>query len=156
MWILYFSIIVFNLIAIMMKKKLMRIEYYSCILFALFTSEIVDRFAEKYDLYGFFYPFMIEAKTLLVLFGIYPAASMLIINWYPYDGTWKKKSLYLLGWSIFSTFYEWLAVRVGFLYHHHWNLWYSAISYPFLYGMLLLQVSFFRRLSKADMISPKS
>ncbi|MBA2870234.1 hypothetical protein HNQ85_000492 [Anoxybacillus calidus] len=139
---LFISIFIFNLVAFLMKKKLSPYEYYSSILFSLFVSEFVDRFTDKYNWYYFFEPYFIEGKTLLVVFGIYPAATMLIINWYPYHGSKKAKILYLLLWSIFSTFYEWIALKANFLHHNKWNLWYSAILYPFLYGMLIWHLKF--------------
>ncbi|MDP1442536.1 CBO0543 family protein [Priestia megaterium] len=146
--ILYISVIIFNLIALRMKKKLEWIDYYASIFFGLFAAELADRFTDKYDMYGFFNPYFIEVKTLWVLLGIYPAATMMIINWYPYSRSWIKKIFYIIGWSIFSTFYEYLSLKAGFLYHHKWNLWYSAFSYPFLYAMLFLNLRFFHWLKE--------
>jgi hypothetical protein len=51
---LYTTVVIFNLIAILMRKNLTPIEYYSTILFGLFNSEIADRFTDKYDAYYFF------------------------------------------------------------------------------------------------------
>lgn len=148
MWILYISVIVFNLVAILMRKKLLPIEYYGTIFFGLFTAGLTDRFTDRYDMYFFFDPWFVEVESLWIMFGIYPAAAMMIVNWYPYNGSWYKKGLYLLAWSIFSTFYEWISLKAGFLHYHHWKLWYSAISYPFIYSLLLINLKFFRRLEK--------
>ncbi|WP_254698602.1 hypothetical protein [Parageobacillus sp. VR-IP] len=93
---LIISIFIFNLAAFLMKRKLPPYEYYASILFGLLVSEIANRFTDKYNWYYFFEPYFIERKTLLVLFGIYPAATMLIINWYPYHGSKKAKISYLL------------------------------------------------------------
>ena len=88
-------------------------------------------------MYGFFEPYFIEAKTLLIMLGIYPAATMLIINWYPFNRPLINRLHYILCWSVFSTLYEWVFLKMGFLYHKNWNIWLSAISYPFLYALLI-------------------
>ncbi|MBT2721437.1 hypothetical protein J7E67_10230 [Bacillus sp. ISL-46] len=144
MWFLYVSIVVFNLAAFLMKKNLPLIEYYASIFWGLFTAELADRFTDKYNMYGFFEPYFVEAKTLLVILGIYPAATMLIINWYPFNRPLINKVMYILFWSVLSTLYEWLCLKMGFFYHKNWNIWLSAISYPFLYGLLFGNLKFIR------------
>jgi hypothetical protein len=144
MWFLYVSIVVFNLSAFLMKKHLRPTEYYASIFWALFFSELTDRFTDKYDWYGFFEPYIIEPKTLLIIFLIYPSAPMLIINWYPFNRPVLTKICYIIGWSAFSTLYEWVSLKMGFLYHHHWSMWLSAISYPFLFGLLMGNLKFIR------------
>lgn len=144
MWFLYVSIVVFNLAAFLMKKNLPPIEYYASIFWGLFTTEIADRYTDKYDLYYFFNPYFIEAKSLLVILGIYPAATMLILNWYPFNRPITKRFYYIICWSVFSIFYEWLCLESGFLHHKNWNMWLSAISYPFLYALLIGNLKFIR------------
>jgi hypothetical protein len=144
MWFLYVSIVVFNLTAFLMKKNLRPIEYYASIFWGLFIADLADRFTDKYNMYGFFESYFIDVKTLLVILGIYPAATMLIINWYPFNRTLINKVFYILCWSVFSALFEWLSLKFGFLYHKKWNIWISAISYPFLYGMLLCNLKFIR------------
>lgn len=148
MLFLYVSVAAFNLIAILMRKGLAPVEYYCTIFFGLFTSGIVDRFTDKYDIYYFFDPYFIDAKTLWVVFGIYPAAAMMIVNWYPYHANRYKQFLYLLGWAAFSTLFEWSFLKAGYLHYHHWELWYSAVSYPFLYYLLILNLRFLRWLNR--------
>jgi hypothetical protein len=151
---LYTSVVIFNLIAILMKKKLTPIEFYCTILFGLFNSEVADRFTDKYDAYWFFDPWFIELESLWVLFGIYPAAAMIIVNWYPYNGSIYKKLLYFLGLTVFSSFYEWLSLKAGFFHYHHWKLWYSVILYPFLYSTLFLNLWFVRWISHKRSTKP--
>jgi hypothetical protein len=148
MFFLYISVIVFNFIAILMKKRLSSFEYYGLIFFGIFWAEISDRFADKYNLYYFFKPKVIEVQTFWILLGIYPAATMMIINWFPYRKTRTIKALYILAWSLFSVIYEWLFLKSGFLHYAHWKLWHSALSYPFLYSGLMLNLYFIRWLNK--------
>nr|WP_282599715.1 hypothetical protein [Priestia megaterium] len=69
---------------------------------------------------------------------------MLIINWYPFNRPLINKVMYILFWSVLSTFYEWVSLQMGFLYHKKWSMWFSAISYPFLYGLLFGNLKFIR------------
>jgi hypothetical protein len=48
----------------------------------------------------------------------------------------------------FFILYEWLCLKMGFLYHKNWNIWLSAISYPFLYTLLLGNLKFIRWLDR--------
>ncbi|OIK05454.1 hypothetical protein BIV60_27685 [Bacillus sp. MUM 116] len=153
MWYLYLSIITFNTIAILTKKTLQPVVYYASIFWGLFTAEIVDRWTDKWNLYGFFEPKVIDWQTTLIILGIYPAATVLLINWYPYERTRKAKVAYVLAWSIFSTAFEYSFYLAGYEHFHGgWKLWHSAICYPFLYEVLFIQVWFVRRLIKKGIV----
>ncbi|MEH7483499.1 CBO0543 family protein [Neobacillus drentensis] len=89
---------------------------------------------------------------MLILFGIYPAATMLIINWYPFNRPLISKVSYIICWSVFSTLYEWLMLKMGYFYHDHWSIWLSAVSYPFLYGALLGNLKFIRWLENVKKV----
>ncbi|KQL52413.1 hypothetical protein AN964_01890 [Heyndrickxia shackletonii] len=149
MWYLYFSVLVFNSVALLTKKKLEPIVYYASIFWGLFFAEFTDRWTDKWDFYGFFEPYVIDWPSTVIILGIYPAATVLLINWYPYKGTSIAKIRYVLAWSIFSSAFEYSFYLAGYEYFHGgWEWWYSAISYPFLYEILFLQVWFVRRLIK--------
>ena len=82
-------------------------------------------------------------SNLTVVFFILPriyAATVLLINWYPYERTMTAKVAYVLAWSVFSTAVEYTFYLVEYEHFHiGWKWWYSAISYPFLYGILLFE-----------------
>lgn len=67
MWYLYVSVLTFNSIAILTKKKLQPIVYYASIFWGLFTSEFTDRWTDKWDWYGFFEPQVIDWQTTLII-----------------------------------------------------------------------------------------
>lgn len=150
MTFLCISIIIFNSIVFFMRKMLKRIELYSVAMFGVLFSEIVDRFTDKHSdsTYYFFDPWFIEWQSLLVFLGIYPALTMMIINWYPYNKQWYKKVAYILMWSAFATLYEYLCLQAGFLNYSGWKLWYSTMLYPFLFSMLFICLKFVRWLMK--------
>lgn len=143
--VLGITILTFNGIVIRMRKRLRMNEIMATIFFALFVEVLVDTYAcFKYKAWGFFNPDDAEFSALFVILGIYPAAAAMIINWYPYRSVWWKKSLYLLAWAVFSTSYEWLALKVGILWHQHWSLVQSFFLYPVIYYMLIAYVRFYR------------
>ncbi|GAE29106.1 hypothetical protein [Halalkalibacter hemicellulosilyticus] len=80
MWFLYVSIVVFNITAVFVKKNLRPNEFYVSILSGLLVSSFADRFTDKYNIYGLFDLYFIEAKSLLIYLGIYPAVTVLIIG----------------------------------------------------------------------------
>jgi len=132
----------------MMKKNLKPIIYYATVFFGLFWAKLSDSYAEKYQLYYLFDKGTIEYKTIILFLGVYPACAMMIINWFPYTKSIVRKMIYLMGWTIFSTFYEWVSLMNGIVHFVNWNIWYSALSYPPLYGMLILNIYFIKRLMR--------
>lgn len=143
--ILIISILLFNIVAILMKKHLKNSEIYTTVIFALFWSTFVDLFANfRFKAWGFFEPEKTEFSAGLIIFGIYPAVAAIIINWYPYKSKWWLKTAYLIGWSVFSTIYEWVTMKVGILWHNNWDLFYSFLLYPFIYYFLVVHVRFYR------------
>jgi len=150
MLFLYCSILIFSAIAIFMKKKLQATIYYGSVCFGVFWAALSDFFVDHYKIYYFFKNDYTDFKTLLVLIGIYPFAAMIIVNWFPYNGSKIRMVVYIFAWSLFSTFYEWLSLQSGILHYEKWKLWHSAVLYPFLYTLLILNVYFIMWLRKRD------
>ncbi len=147
--IIILTILIFNIILILMKKRLKIAEIYVSVIFSLFVVLLTDIFASyRLKAWGFFNVEATEYSSLFIIFGIYPAAAAMIINWYPYKSVWWIKIGYLLGWTIFSIVYEWLALKVGILWHIHWNLFCSLLLYPFIYYMLIVHVRVYQWLTR--------
>src|SRR4051812_18035120 len=79
-WYLFLCVIVFNTVAICMKKKLKPIDMYATIVTSMLIQTKVDRWTDKLDWYGFFSRWFIDAPTLLVNVGLYPAAAVIMLN----------------------------------------------------------------------------
>jgi hypothetical protein len=153
MILIYSTIVVFGTIAIFMRKKVTLTEFYGSVYFGVFWAMFSDLLVDKYDLYYFFKPKVFDLHTLWILLAIYPFAAMMIINWFPFHKSLLKMISYIVAWSIFSTFYEWLSLRSGILIYIHWKLWYSAVLYPFLYSGLILNHNFIRWIKKKGPVS---
>jgi hypothetical protein len=145
-FVIIISILIFNAVAILMKKRLKISEIYATVIFSLFMVLLVDMYANfRFKAWGFFNVEKADFSGLLIIFGIYPATAAIIINWYPYKSVWWLKLCYLIGWAVFSSAYEWLTLKVGILWHINWNLFYSFVMYPFIYYMLIVHVRIFQR-----------
>ncbi|WP_430121699.1 CBO0543 family protein [Neobacillus rhizosphaerae] len=152
-WIfLIISILIFNIVAIKTRKRLPRTVIYSTIFFALCIQQYFDSYATFFfKAWGFFSVDTADFPSLLVKWGIYPAVIVIIINWYPYKSSKLKKFFYIMGWSVFSTAFEWMTIKLGILWHIHWNLFNSFIIYPIIYYLfLILHVKFYQWLKRRE------
>ena len=147
MLLLIATVVIFTCLAYYMPKRLTPIEMYVSALFASYFACQVDVYLNlKYNLYGYFQPGP-DFEALLVILGVYPAYSIIYLNYFPFQKDIPRQMVYILAHSLFAVGYEWLSTTpIGFFYHSGWKLWYSLILYPFLLLVLTLQLVFVRKL----------
>lgn len=146
MWFLILTVIVLNAVFWLMSKKLTKIEIFSTCMFACVFELIVNIYLDlKLDWYGYFQKGA-QWGSLIVIFGIYPAANTIFLNYYQYIKNVAQKFWYIMGCSVFAVVYEWLADKSGYFYYNQWRLWYSAILYPFIFLLLLAVLKLVRNL----------
>jgi hypothetical protein len=140
------SVLVYNVTAFLIRKRLSGAEIYATVMFGLVAQLLSDSYASfGYKMWGFFDRDQSDLEALWVIFGMYPACTVLIINWYPYLARWWKKLLYLIAWACYSTFYEYLTMIFGVMWHDNgWSLYWSFLLYPFIYYMLIVQLRVYR------------
>ncbi|WP_026905810.1 CBO0543 family protein [Paucisalibacillus globulus] len=144
------SAFIFIVIAYMIHKNISYVEMYLTILFSTVLQLIVDIVLEfNYELYGYFDK-GVDYETFIYIFMIYPPLTILFINYLPIEREIILKTMYILAWTIFSIGYEYLCIRNGTLYYENWKLWYSAIIYPFIYLLIILNFLFIRKLLLLD------
>jgi hypothetical protein len=80
---LFLCVIIFNTVAICMKKKLKPIDMYATVVTYMVIQTKVDRWTYMLDWYGFFSRWFVDAPTLLISVGLYPAAAVIMLNFYP-------------------------------------------------------------------------
>jgi hypothetical protein len=148
-WILiYIIFIIFNLIAFVAPKRISKVEIYATCFFAYaygLTTDLI--FDMHYDLYGYFQ----KGFQWIGLLGIilyFPSISLLFLNFYPVGKRVIIKALYIILWSLFSVTFEWISLHTGFFYYNGWKLWYSAILYPIIFSVLLINMRFIQRINK--------
>jgi hypothetical protein len=126
-------------------KRLSNIEIYATTFFALYLDLLTDVFlAFKYHLFGYFSE-GIEWVTAPYIIVTYSSVSYLFLNYFPYKKDRLKQLFYFLGWTLFSIIYEKAAQSTKLFFYHEWKLWYSAILYPFLFLLLLINLKLIRR-----------
>jgi hypothetical protein len=147
---LLFSVIVFIGVALFAPKKLPRRELYGIALFSIVLGFVTDITLDlKYHLYGYFNPGVDLTGFLPILF-IFPSSGVLYMNFYPFGRSIGNQIMYILGWTLFSLFFEYLSIESGYFYHNGWNYWLSAVTYPFLLMLHLLHLKILRRYQGND------
>lgn len=133
---------------IFIPKRITTLEMYTTSFFASFLAAIADLYLDvKLDYYGFFEK-GVDWAYLPIFVVVYPAANILFLNFYPFKKSRTKRLLYIAIWTILTTGFEYLSLHTNVFYHHEWKLWYSFISYPFLYWILLMNLRVIRLLAK--------
>lgn len=147
MWFLVISALALSGYALFMRKNLARLEMVATTFFAMTLQDNVDIYLDlKLNIYGYFEKGT-QWGTLIAILGIYPAANIIFLNYYPFDKGVGRRIVYVAVCSIFALAYEWAAVQSGYFYHNGWKYWYSAICYPILFYILVLMLKWVRRLA---------
>lgn len=142
---LILSVIVFLFVTVIAPKRLSKCEIYIITLFSIvigFTTDITLDL--KYNLYGYFTP-GVQFLGFLPILLLFPTSGVLFMNFFPYQKSLIRKLLYIIGWSIFSLFYEFLSIKSGYFYHNGWKYWHSALTYPVLFWLHLTHFKIIRR-----------
>ena len=137
MFFLILSVLVFNLIAIFIPKRISAIEMLTTTLFSSLLEFVANTIWDfKYDLYGYFNKGVDYAGFIYVL-GIYPAVNIVFLNLFPFKRNLICKVIYIICWSLFAIIFELLFLRTKTFYYNGWKLWYSIVLYPLLYVILI-------------------
>ncbi|QDP39621.1 CBO0543 family protein [Radiobacillus deserti] len=138
MFILLITIVIFNLIAFLVPKRISHIELITTTLFALYLQLFTDVFLIlKYNLYGYFGE-GVDWKSTLYILGIYPPINFLFLNFFPYKKKHYYKMMYILAWGVLAIGFEAIFLWSGTFYYNEWKIWYSGILYPLLYILLVV------------------
>lgn len=148
---IYTSSLVFLLVAYFIPKQLKPYEIYATSIFAVAFGLLVDIvLATKYEWYILDKP-GIQIPPLIGQVVLYSSASIITLNLFPFQKTFKWKAAYILGLTVFILAFEFLSFKFGFIKYNKWNMWYSALSYPFLIYFIVLHYRFFQWLVKRSM-----
>lgn len=142
------SILVINGVAILVPKRLTLLEIYITTIFVLLFQTTLDTVLDlKYDLYGYFSKGL-DLESYIVFFGLYPAASVLILNYFPFHKPMKSRVLYMLAVTALCSLFEWVSEKTGYYYYHNWSIFLSILCYPASISTLVWNLWFVRKLSK--------
>lgn len=142
------SIILFNAIAIFIPKRLKAYEMFSASTFVMLLQVVTDVVLNlKYHLYGYFNP-GIDLAYYITLLGIFPAFTIIMLNYFPFNKSIKSKVNYILTVTIFCLCFEFLSLKTRYLYYVSWTIWRSAIAYPIAIIVIALYLYVLRKLKK--------
>ena len=135
---------------IFVPKRIPIIEIYTTALFATFLAALADLFLDiKFDLYGFFDK-GVDWEYIPIFIIIYPAWTFVLVNYYPYYKSFLSKLIYIVIWTLFTAFFEYIALQSNVFYYNGWKLVYSILCYPFIYFLLILNVRFIRKCKRDE------
>lgn len=139
--------------AIFMPKKVALWELLVASIFVYMLDLFIIQICEiKYEVFVYVYK-GIQWSGIIIEAIIYPAVNSIYVNFYPYNKGLKQKIIYILIASVAFTFGEYLFLKTGFLKYYHWNLIYSALMYPFMCVILILNQIMFRKLVYKETVS---
>ena len=137
MALVYISVFIIVIIAIVVPKRISLIEIYATSFFAYsfgITTDIILNL--KYDLYGYGEEGA-QIYTTICLILIYFSINILYLNFFPFSLKALHKIMYILLWSVFSIAYEAVIIHTHMFYYNEWKLWYSAAIYPIIFSILI-------------------
>jgi len=149
---LMISIVLFNLVAFTVNKRLTKNQIVHISMFTIAFQVLTDLIiGKKYDGYWYFEK-GVEWRDLLALYIVIPPVNIMFLNFYPFDQRLYKHLLYILFWTIAITLYEAVILLPepwGYFNQGWWHLWYSALLYPFLLIIVLLYYKWILKLEKS-------
>lgn len=147
MLVLAATVFVLLLVSIFMPKTLTPAEYYFTTLFAFIFNVTTDLIVNlQWNLYTYFH-IGIDFGEYLIIYVIGPCTNIIFLNYYPQKRGFPLKAAYILGWSLFSIFYEvFIGLPSGMIVYYHWKWWYSALAYPPIFIALAVHWRLMRKL----------
>lgn len=140
----YIASLIFAIVAYIIPKKMKLYEIYATSLFATLFGLLVDTvLAVKYKFYvldksG------IQIPPLIGQVILYWSTSIILLNFFPFGKQIKWKVVYILCFTLLTVAFEFISFKIGLIKYNEWNIWYSALSYPFLIYFLVLHYKFFQ------------
>ncbi|WP_274651799.1 CBO0543 family protein [Paenibacillus humicola] len=150
MVLFWVSIFLLNIFAFLIPKTLPHWQIYATSLFAVAFQISVDIYFDlKWNLYGYFNK-GVDNLGFVYQFGIYPAVSILFLTFWEHRRGFGSKLGYIFLWTVFSTGYEFMALKSGFFYYNGWKLMYSFFEYPVLFLILVANLRFLQWLQRKE------
>jgi len=149
MILLYSSVLVFNLLAFKLVKRLSLNSIVHIWVFTIAFQMVFDIFVDtKYQGYWYISQgidwIAFPGYTMLI-----PPVNLIILNWYPFHGSVFKQVIYIVIWDLLILLYELMTLLPapwGFLEYGWWTLWHSAFINPVLLAALAAYYQFVQRL----------
>jgi hypothetical protein len=137
---LLISVLIFNLVAFKVNKRLTTSQIVQIWTFTIAFQMLFDLIVEfKYQSYWYFSP-GVDWVGLIPRTVLIPPVNMIFLNLYPFEKRVIKKILYFFSFVILILIYEFLTMLPepwGYFHYGWWKIWYSAIVDPIILICLL-------------------
>ncbi|MFC4099228.1 CBO0543 family protein [Paenibacillus xanthanilyticus] len=101
--------------------------HYFCAQYPLWVYELQKPIGSRY------------ATELLYTLMFLPLTALLYLACFPWEGTWKAKGRYMLGWIAAYATWEWLFLMLrGISHENGWSMSWSLLFYCEMFPMLAL------------------
>lgn len=145
---LILAIILFNIIALKMKKRLTLNQILHIWMFTIALQQSFDLIIEyKYNGYWYFDK-EVDWKGYLAHTILVPPVNVMFLNWYPFKKRLMNQVFYLIIWIIAILLYEVITLMPqpwGYFHYGWWKLRYTVIVDPILFLILLSYYKFICR-----------
>ncbi|MDF2961560.1 MAG: hypothetical protein K0S39_3295 [Paenibacillus sp.] len=148
---LIIAIVVFNLIAFKITKRLTTNQIVHIWTFTTVFQDSFDLFVDyKYHGYWYFTKGL-DWQSLPAHIALLPPINMMFLNGYPFKKTLNQKILYLLYWDTGTVIYELITLLPepwGYFHYGWWKWWHSLLINPILLMILLGYYKWICRIEK--------
>ncbi|GAM13142.1 hypothetical protein [Mesobacillus selenatarsenatis] len=140
MIVLLISVLIFNLIAFRVNKRLLPSQIVQIWTFTIAFQMLFDLIVEfKYHSYWYFSS-GVDWVGLIPRTVLIPPVNMIFLNLYPFEKNKLKKFLFLLFYEFLILLYELITLLPqpwGYFHYGWWKIWHSAMVDPILLISLL-------------------
>jgi hypothetical protein len=137
---LLISVLIFNLVAFKVNKRLTPSQIVQIWTFTIAFQMLFDLIVEfKYQSYWYFSP-GVDWVGLIPRTVLIPPVNMIFLNLYPFEKRVIKKIFFFTFFVILILIYELLTMLPdpwGYFHYGWWEIWYSAIVDPIILICLL-------------------
>jgi hypothetical protein len=137
---LLLAVVIFNIIAFKMNKRLTLTQIVQIWTFTIAFQLLFDLIIEfKYHSYWYF-GMGVDWVGLIPRLVLIPPVNIIFLNLYPFDKSLMSKIAYVTSFVVAILVYELVSLLPqpwGYFHYGWWKIWYSAILDPILLYILL-------------------
>jgi hypothetical protein len=147
-WFFIIAVLISLLLFLLIRSYFPPVIVFFIFIFNFWYVSTIDYFliATPFKLYFFGDNPTYELSGGLFHFFMYPCASILFLYVYDKWELYGRKTIwYILFWTGFSLFFEWLSVHNRALTYTGWKLYYSIPTYPLTAVLLIVLFRFIKK-----------
>jgi len=140
-WFVLISVVLVFTVSFLLPRRLSAVDITATVVFNLYLSQSVDSMiaVAPFDLYDVSDSSKYEMLDIVIYFFLYPPVAYLFLHFYDrMEKSVGRLVLYVLGWSLFTTFLEWLSVQYRVFAYKGWHIAFSPLVYIGVYVLNIM------------------